>query len=91
VILPLMVSLGFYFGTNWGLAATGLLIIYILSLAMALPTELVNKDLLQAVSSLPRAVSLLIRAGFQSKRTGKDFLHTVHTKTGLTRPNSADH
>ena len=91
VILPLMVPLGFYFGANWGIAATGLFVIYILSLAMALPAELVNRDLVQAVCSLPRAVILLIRAGFQSKRSGKDFLHTAHTKTGITHPKSADY
>ncbi len=90
VLLPLMVPMGFYFGINWGLAATGLFVIYILSLAMALPAELVNKDLLHAIYSLPRAIGLLIRASFHSKAADKDFLHTTHTKTGLTHPNTAD-
>jgi cellulose synthase/poly-beta-1,6-N-acetylglucosamine synthase-like glycosyltransferase len=90
VILPPLAAVGFYLGNNWGIAAMGLFLIYIISLSIALPPALINRDLLRAVLTLPRAISLLVRASFQFKRSGENFIHTPHTKTGITNAGAPD-
>jgi len=85
-ILPLLIVAGFFIQNIWGIAATALLVFYLFSLAMALPKTLINMDLFRAILSLPRAVTLMFGALFQFKKTDERFIHTPHSKTGITNP-----
>lgn len=85
-ILPLLILGGFLIGPHWGIAATVLWVVYVLCLGMAMPQALVNSDLLHAVLSLPRAISLMFGALFQFRKADERFIHTPHTKTGITNP-----
>jgi cellulose synthase/poly-beta-1,6-N-acetylglucosamine synthase-like glycosyltransferase len=86
LILPLLAIVSWFISTSWGIAATGLLIMYFLALVIAIPSELVNKNLLQAVLRIPRAILLMAGTLFQGKKANKTFIHTVHTKTEVTNP-----
>ncbi len=83
-VLPLFALGSFFLGVSWGLAATGLWALYMLTLALALPASLINRDLWRAVLRLPRAVGLMLGTLFQVKKANKTFIHTVHTKTEVT-------
>jgi cellulose synthase/poly-beta-1,6-N-acetylglucosamine synthase-like glycosyltransferase len=86
VLLPVLAVAGFYLQPVWGFVATGLFGLYFMALLMALPSVLINADLFQAVLSLPRAVVLMFGALWQSKKANQRFIHTPHTKTGITHP-----
>jgi cellulose synthase/poly-beta-1,6-N-acetylglucosamine synthase-like glycosyltransferase len=90
VALPLLILASFYIGNDWGLSSIGLFLIYVLSLALALPAALVNRDLLRAVFTIPRAITLLVRVSFQLKRSDQRFIHTPHSKTGISHHSTAD-
>jgi cellulose synthase/poly-beta-1,6-N-acetylglucosamine synthase-like glycosyltransferase len=86
VILPLLALFGLVFSHAWGMSATVLWIVYLLSLLLALPRVLINMDLLRAVFTIPRAVSLMFGALFRFRKSDERFIHTPHTKTGITNP-----
>jgi cellulose synthase/poly-beta-1,6-N-acetylglucosamine synthase-like glycosyltransferase len=86
LILPLLAIVSWFISTSWGIASTGLLMMYFLALVIAIPSELVNKNLLQAVLRIPRAILLMAGTLFQGKKANKTFIHTVHTKTEVTNP-----
>lgn len=90
-ILPLLVIAAFFFSNTWVIASAGLFFIYIFSLAMALPKELINKDLWTAILKLPKAVLMMFGALLQIKKSNKTFIHTVHTKTEVSNTLFKDH
>ena len=90
VVLPFLVLVSFFMQNPWIIAASGLLLIYLTSMAMALPKALVNKQLWNAILSLPRAIYLMFRVLFELKRADKSFIHTPHYKTQITNPGETD-
>ena len=83
-VLPVLVILAFLFVPSWAWWFTLVWILYIITLAIALPAVMVNKDLLKAALRLPKAIGLMILALFQMKKSNKTFIHTVHTKTEVS-------
>ena len=86
VVLPVLVALSFVVDTSWGLAAIGLWLLFLGSIALAVPRSLVNKQLGNAILSLPKAIFLMLRVLFQLKKADKVFIHTPHTKTQVFNP-----
>jgi cellulose synthase/poly-beta-1,6-N-acetylglucosamine synthase-like glycosyltransferase len=84
VFLPLMAVAGFFISELWGFLSTGVWLLYFLALALALPRELVNKDLFNALVRLPKAIFVMFGTLLQIKKANKTFLHTVHTKTEIS-------
>jgi cellulose synthase/poly-beta-1,6-N-acetylglucosamine synthase-like glycosyltransferase len=91
VILPLLIPAAFFFGTVWVISTIGLAFIYALTLLLALPAELINKDLWSAVLRIPKAVALMFGALLHVKKANKTFIHTVHTKTEINNPLFNEH
>jgi cellulose synthase/poly-beta-1,6-N-acetylglucosamine synthase-like glycosyltransferase len=89
--LPLLVIAGFLFNPAWGIAATAVLVVYFLSLVIAMPMILINKDLIFALLKLPKAIGVMVLAIFQIKKSNKTFIHTVHTKTEVSNTLFNDH
>jgi cellulose synthase/poly-beta-1,6-N-acetylglucosamine synthase-like glycosyltransferase len=86
IILPLLVVAGFLFTPAWGIASVSLWLLFALTLVMALPSELINKDLLSAIGKLPKAISVMLGTVIGMKSANKTFIHTVHTKTKINNP-----
>ncbi len=84
LLLPLLILIAFFLQPVWIIAASSLLIIYLLSLLIALPVSLMNKELLLALYKLPKAVALMFSTLFQIKNANKTFIHTAHTKTEIS-------
>jgi cellulose synthase/poly-beta-1,6-N-acetylglucosamine synthase-like glycosyltransferase len=84
ILMPLFVIVSFLVSMFWGWAALGLWCIYILTMVLALPAGLINRDFWLAVLRLPKAIGLMVSALFQVKKANKTFIHTVHTKTEVS-------
>lgn len=84
LLLPLFVVISFFISTLWGWAALGLWGLYMLTMAVALPAGLINRDFWRAVLRLPKAIGLMVGTLFQVKKANKTFIHTVHTKTEVS-------
>ena len=67
-----------------GFFALTLLLVYLLTLVMALPPELRQKDTWNAIKKLPRAILIMIGTLRHSKKANQSFIHTVHTKTTVS-------
>lgn len=67
-------------------ASIFLLMAYAVSMIIAVPSELKNKDLLNALLQLPKAILLMIGNLFRMKKAKTVFIHTVHTKNEITNP-----
>ena len=63
-----------------------LLAVYFISMLIAIPAELKNKKLLNALLQLPKAIILMIGNLFRMKKAKKVFIHTIHTKNEITNP-----
>ena len=84
VLLPLLLLLGFIIQPAWAIAAIGLGLLYLSSLVMGVPANMVNRDLLVAVLQLPKAVAVMVGTLFQIRKANKTLIHTVHTKTEVS-------
>ena len=84
ILLPLFVLISFLFNALWGWAALALWGLYMLTMAIALPAGLINRDFWKAVLRLPKAIGLMLGTLFQVKKANKTFIHTVHTKTEVS-------
>ncbi len=91
IILPLLIVAGFLLHTAWGFASVFVLFLYLLCLFIALPTELINKDLWAALNKLPGAIMVMAGTLFGMKKANKTFIHTVHTKTKINNPSFNEH
>lgn len=56
-----------------------LLILYLLAYAMAIPKAYWNRDLLQALISLPKTIIIMFVALFNIRGANKKFIHTPHS------------
>ncbi len=62
----------------WSLKWFGLLFILILSLCMAIPDYLVNKQLKKAIKKIPMLVIMMFFNLFRTKGINRKFIHTEH-------------
>ncbi len=85
-ILPFMVLLCFFFQPAWLVWSMVLCTTYLLSLVIALPAALINRQLGMALLSLPKAAAGMFTSLLQLKKANKRFIHTVHTQTEITNP-----
>ena len=90
-ILPMLIVISFFISRLWIMVSAGLFFIYIISLAIALPRELVNRNLWLAILKLPKAILMMFGALFQIRKSNKTFIHTVHTKTEVSNTLFKDH
>lgn len=91
LMLFIMVIISYLVGLQWGIYFSLIFFIYLLTLAISLPTVLINKDLLHAIVHLPKAISEMVMAFFQMKKANKSFIHTIHTKTKVSNTLYKDH
>lgn len=91
LMLPLLVVAGFIASTGWGLAALSLMLLYGITLAIALPPMLLNRHFFQALLRIPRAVGVMMGTVVGMKKANKTFIHTVHTKTEINNPLFKEH
>jgi cellulose synthase/poly-beta-1,6-N-acetylglucosamine synthase-like glycosyltransferase len=91
MLVPLLLVCSLFFGVKWLLASCLVTALYTLSLLLAMPKELVNKDLAKAVLQLPRAVMMMVSTLFGMKKANKTFIHTIHTKTEISNPLFHEH
>ncbi|MES2882906.1 MAG: glycosyltransferase, partial [Bacteroidota bacterium] len=91
IILPALIVTGFLLHAAWGGASIILLLMYLLCLFIALPTELINKDLWAALNKLPGAIMVMAGTLFGMKKANKTFIHTIHTKTEINNPSFNEH
>jgi len=84
ILMPLFVLISFFFSILWGWAALALWGLYMLTMVIALPAGMVNRDFWKAVLRLPKAIGLMLGTLLQVKKANKTFIHTVHTKTEVT-------
>ncbi|HEY4109288.1 glycosyltransferase family 2 protein [Puia sp.] len=88
VLMPLLVVMSFFVHPMlyWVIASGTLLVLFVLSMMMGVPSELVNRDLFRAMLRLPRAVFIMFGTLLHLKKANKTFIHTVHTKTEVSNP-----
>jgi cellulose synthase/poly-beta-1,6-N-acetylglucosamine synthase-like glycosyltransferase len=84
VLLPVMVVTGALISPVWAWLSAAVTILFALSLVMAVPSALVNRDLLRALLQLPGAVWTMFGTLLHVKKADKTFIHTVHTKTEIS-------
>jgi cellulose synthase/poly-beta-1,6-N-acetylglucosamine synthase-like glycosyltransferase len=91
ILFPVLFLFSFWMGTAWVIASLAIGCMYLASLWLALPVELVNKDLFAAISRLPEAIMLMVATLFGLKKANKNFIHTIHTKTEINNPLFHEH
>ena len=91
LVLPALVVISFFADPAWTFPFTWVWMAYLVCLAIALPSILINKNLLYAIFKLPKAIGMMVLALFQMKKANKTFIHTVHTKTKVTNTLFNDH
>jgi len=64
----------------------GLSILYFITLAMALPKQLININLFSAALHLPKAICMMLVSLFTIKKAKNVFIHTAHTKNEISNP-----
>jgi cellulose synthase/poly-beta-1,6-N-acetylglucosamine synthase-like glycosyltransferase len=84
IFLPLLTIAGFFVSPFQGFLSGGLLLLFLLTLGMGVPAAMVNRDLLRALLTLPRAIGIMFGTLLHLKKANKTFIHTVHTKTGVS-------
>jgi cellulose synthase/poly-beta-1,6-N-acetylglucosamine synthase-like glycosyltransferase len=84
VLLPLFVAAGWLISPFWGIASAAVLLAYVLSLVIAIPRVMLNRDLFSALLKLPKAIFVMAAGLLQMKKSQKVFIHTVHTKTEIS-------
>jgi cellulose synthase/poly-beta-1,6-N-acetylglucosamine synthase-like glycosyltransferase len=91
LLTPLAVLITYFVDPLLLPVAFGMWFAYLLCLFLALPQELVNKDLVVAIAKLPKAIIVMAGTLFQMKKANKTFIHTVHTKTEINNPLFNEH
>jgi cellulose synthase/poly-beta-1,6-N-acetylglucosamine synthase-like glycosyltransferase len=91
MILPLLIVISFFVSSWAVLFSILLLVLYITTMLMALPAELMNRELWIAILRLPKAVAIMFGTLFRMKESNKTFIHTVHTKTEISNPLFNEH
>lgn len=83
-LLPVLALVAFFINTLLGWIAVVLFILFWLSMVLAFPRELWNKDLVKAIMQLPKAVTIMVLSVLKLRKANKTFIHTVHTKTEIS-------
>jgi cellulose synthase/poly-beta-1,6-N-acetylglucosamine synthase-like glycosyltransferase len=83
LLLPLLTLAGLAFGFWWAVSGMVLGWLFLFSLAIGVPAELVNRDLWKALLRLPGAIAVMVGTIFHIRKADKTFIHTVHTKTEI--------
>ncbi|HXS35443.1 MAG TPA: glycosyltransferase [Flavipsychrobacter sp.] len=83
VLLPLFVLIAFFAYPASVVFALSFWMAYIIGLFIALPVDLMNRDLLRALYRLPKAIGVMVATLFRLKNANETFIHTVHTKTEI--------
>lgn len=91
MILPLLVLVSVFIGKGFLIASLFVLLIYFITMWMALPQELINKDLWIAIWKLPKAAGIMFGTIFGMRESNKTFIHTIHTKTEINNPLFNEH
>jgi cellulose synthase/poly-beta-1,6-N-acetylglucosamine synthase-like glycosyltransferase len=88
VLVPMLVLLSFFLhpAIYWVGASGLLLVLFLVSMMMGVPSSFVNRDLFRALATLPRAVFIMFGTLLHLKKANKTFIHTVHTKTEVSNP-----
>ena len=86
LLLPLLVLLSLWISQTALIATALIFILYLITMVLALPSELVNKELMTAVWKIPKAIFLMLGTLFRIRQSNKTFIHTVHTKTEISNP-----
>lgn len=58
--------------------------IYVISVLLAIPPVFLNRRLLKAMRSVPKATFMMVRLFFQIRKANKTFIHTIHTKNEIS-------
>ncbi|MGN6618635.1 MAG: glycosyltransferase [Ilyomonas sp.] len=58
--------------------------IYVISVLLAIPPVFLNRRLLKAMRSIPKATFMMVRLFFQIRKANKTFIHTIHTKNEIS-------
>jgi cellulose synthase/poly-beta-1,6-N-acetylglucosamine synthase-like glycosyltransferase len=91
MILPGLSLVSYLIEPTWSLWFLIAFALYLVSLIIATPAILVNKNLVFALFKLPKALGAMVAALFQMKKANKTFIHTVHTKTEVSNSLYKDH
>lgn len=83
-ILPVVALVAFIINPVCGWIAVCLFLLFWLSMALAFPPELWNKNLWKAVRQLPKAVTIMVLSVLKLRKANKTFIHTVHTRTDIS-------
>jgi cellulose synthase/poly-beta-1,6-N-acetylglucosamine synthase-like glycosyltransferase len=85
--LPAVCVAACFIQPPFGLSASLILmLLYVTSMVIAIPSELKTKELLNALLQLPKAIILMMGSLFKMKKAKNVFIHTVHTKNEITNP-----
>jgi hypothetical protein len=91
MIFPLLVLVGAFMGKVFFIVSASALLIYFITMWIALPPELINKDLRIAILKLTRAAGIMLGTIFGMRESNKTFIHTIHTKTEINNPLFNEH
>jgi cellulose synthase/poly-beta-1,6-N-acetylglucosamine synthase-like glycosyltransferase len=91
IIFPVLILLSLLTDSSWTSWFSWTCFFYLLSLIIAIPASLINRNLIFALFRLPKAVGAMVAALFQMKKANKTFIHTVHTKTEVSNSLFKDH
>lgn len=85
--LALLAIISYAFGDSFiFFSFTGITIIYLATLAIALPANFYNKNTLNAVWHIPKAAYIMAVSLFGLKKAKNIFIHTIHTKKEISNP-----
>lgn len=90
ILLPLFAAVSFLAGTAWGLAATGLWLVFCATMLLSLPRKMYNRELGQALLRIPGAIGMMAANLLHIRKANKTFIHTVHSKTEVTNSYLSD-
>jgi cellulose synthase/poly-beta-1,6-N-acetylglucosamine synthase-like glycosyltransferase len=84
LLLPVLILISYFIKNEWFPFFLATAVVYLLTLAIALPSVMVNKKLFYAILKMPEAIGAMVLTAFQMKNANKTFIHTVHTKTEVS-------
>lgn len=84
ILLPLLILASFIIRPAMEVSSVGLLLLFITSLVIALPSYLINRNLINALLRMPKAIGLMVIAVFHGRKPNEKFLHTRHSKKQIS-------
>ncbi len=84
IMLPLLILASFVIRPVMGIYSVCLLLLFITSLIIALPPYLINRNLINALLRMPKAIGLMVIAVFHVRKPNEKFLHTRHSKKHIS-------